>query len=262
MPIMIVKTAVSALWTAPPALLGEAAHRLDALLAGAAPGTEIFFRADDVAAPGEACRRMLAAFARHGLPLHLAVTPAWLTPARWEVLRQWGGERDLWCWHQHGWRHVNHQRAGRKGEFGADRSLADKRADLARGRERLEAIMGARFSPVFTPPWNRFDAQTAQLLLEAGYVAVSRSDGAQRTVPMPGDLPDIPVNVDLHTRRESDPVQGIAALVRELETALASGRVGVMLHHQRMNDAAFGFLDRCLAAVAQSGLASIRLDDR
>jgi peptidoglycan/xylan/chitin deacetylase (PgdA/CDA1 family) len=263
---MIVKTAVSALWTAPPALLGEAAHRLDALLdgvgAGAASGTEIFFRADDVAAPGEACRRMLETFARHGLPLHLAVTPAWLTPARWDVLRRWAGERDLWCWHQHGWRHVNHQREGRKGEFGVDRSVADKRADLARGRDRLAAIMGARFSPVFTPPWNRFDAQTAQLLLEAGYVAVSRSDGAQRRVPMPGNLPDIPVNVDLHTRRESDPAQGITALLVEFEAALASGRVGVMLHHQRMNDAAFSFLDHCLAAVARSDLTPIRLDKR
>ncbi|WP_285906614.1 polysaccharide deacetylase family protein [Pseudodesulfovibrio pelocollis] len=257
---MIVKTTVSALWSAPQSLLDDGLRRVDTLLAGAAPGVEVFFRADDVAAPGEACERMLEIFARHGLPLHLAVTPAWLTPARWDVLHRWAGDSDQWCWHQHGWRHVNHQRAGRKGEFGDERTPEAKRADLARGRARLEAIMGARFSPVFTPPWNRFDAQTARLLHEAGYVAVSRWAGAQGAVPTPEGLPDIPVNVDLHTRRESDPAEGLDALLREIEGGLASRRVGFMLHHQRMNDAAFGFLDRCLAAVAGSGLKPIRLD--
>ncbi|MUM77098.1 polysaccharide deacetylase family protein [Pseudodesulfovibrio sp. F-1] len=257
---MIVKTAVSALWCAPQSLLEEGLRRLDALFAQAGPGVEVFFRADDVAAPGEACARMLKTFSRHGVPLHLAVTPAWLTPARWKVLRRWAGDGEQWCWHQHGWRHVNHQRTGRKGEFGDGRTLEAKRADLARGRTRLEAIMGAWFSPVFTPPWNRFDAQTAGLLHEAGYVAVSRWAGAQRTVPTPEGLPDIAVNVDLHTRREPDPAEGLEALLREVGAALASGRAGFMLHHQRMNDAAFIFLDRCLSAVAASRLAAIRLD--
>jgi len=257
---MIVKTAVSALWGVPQSVLDASLDRLDALLAQAGPGAEVFFRADDVAAPGDACRRMLDIFARHGLPLHLAVTPAWLTPVRWDALRRWAGDRGQWCWHQHGWRHVNHQRTGRKGEFGDERTLEAKRADLARGRERLEAIMGEAFSPVFTPPWNRFDAQTARLLHEAGYAAVSRWTGAQRDVPTPEGLPDIPVNVDLHTRREADPAEGLEALLREIGAALASGRAGFMLHHQRMNDAAFRFLDRFLSAVAASRLAAIRLD--
>lgn len=257
---MIVKTTVSALWRAPQPLFDDGLRRLEELLAAAGPGAQVFFRADDVAAPGEACARMLETFARHGLPLHLAVTPAWLTPARWDVLRRLAGDGDQWCWHQHGWRHVNHQRAGRKGEFGDERDIEAKRTDLARGRERLESIMGERFSPVFTPPWNRFDAQTALLLREAGYVAVSRWTGAQRAVPTPPGLPDIPVNADLHTRREADPAAGMDGLLREVEGALAAGRLGFMLHHQRMNDAAFVFLDRCLAAVAESGLVPVRLD--
>jgi peptidoglycan/xylan/chitin deacetylase (PgdA/CDA1 family) len=257
---MIVKSTVSSLWLADPLVLAAGADRLDAILVGAPARTDVFFRADDVAVPSDPCRRMLGLFRRHGVPLHLAVTPAWLTEARWAILKEWAGSDDLWCWHQHGWRHVNHQRRGKKGEFGDDRDREDKAADLASGRARLQAIMGESFSPVFTPPWNRFDAETADLLLGAGYVAVSRSDGAQRKVPLPSLLPDIPVNVDLHTRREADPAEGLDALLHEFEAGVRSGRVGVMLHHQRMNDAAFVFLDRCLAAVAGSGLRRIRID--
>ena len=54
---------------------------------------------------------------------------------------------------------------------------------------------------------------------------------------------DIPVNVDLHTRREQTPADGWRQLLGELENAMGSGRCGVMIHHQRMNRAAFEFLD-------------------
>jgi len=258
--IMIVKSVISSLWTAGPDLLERTVAELAAALSAAPAGTGIFFRADDVAVPGEACRRMMTLFRDHGVPLHLAVTPAWLTAPRWSVLREWSGGTDLWCWHQHGWRHVNHQREGKKGEFGTDRDRDAKAADLARGRARLEELMGECFSPVFTPPWNRFDAETGDILLRAGYSAVSRSDGAQRAVPLPPELPDFPVNVDLHTRREADPEQGLRALVDEAAAAAQTGRIGFMLHHQRMNEAALEFLDRLLAVVAASGLEPVRLD--
>jgi len=103
--------------------------------------------------------------------------------------------------------------------------------------------MGDDFQPIFTPPWNRFDNETGEALLELGYRAVSRSNGEQKKVPLPNGLPDVPINVDLHTRSEVDPVEGLTALLEEFGEAVESGRVGVMLHHQRMNEAAFMFLD-------------------
>jgi len=254
---MIVKTLVSPCWLASEAQLAASAERAAGLLASAAPGTGLFFRADDLGAPGDNCRRMLEAFRARRVPLHAAVTPAWLTPARWDVLRAWAGDDDLWCWHQHGWRHRNHQATGKKGEFGTDRTSDELRADLAAGRDRLAAIMGADFRPVFTPPWNRFDPRVGPILLDLGFTAVSRSAGAERKVPLPPELPDVPVNVDLHTRREPDPAEGLARLEAELAAALATGRAGLMLHHQRMNPAAFAWLDRVLAAV--DGMAAPRL---
>ncbi|WP_419786371.1 polysaccharide deacetylase family protein [Pseudodesulfovibrio sp.] len=256
---MIVKNIISPCWLAPEADLDRAADRAAEILS--ASPVPVFFRADDLGVPGDKCRRMLDLFRTRGVPLHLAVTPAWLTPARWNVLREWAGEDDLWCWHQHGWRHLNHQTSGKKGEFGTERNDAELRADLTHGRDRLAEILGDAFRPVFTPPWNRFDPRVGPILKDLGFKAVSRSSGEDKKVPLPLGLPDLPINVDLHTRREEDPAEGLEHLIIEFKNAVAEGRVGLMLHHQRMNDAAFAFLDRCLEAVAgPDGPELIRLD--
>jgi len=155
----------------------------------------------------------------------------------------------LWCWHQHGWRHLNHEVRGKKQEFGPARTGEETRTALMKGWRRLESVMGESFVPVFTPPWNRCDGKTLRLLLELGYRAVSRFQGSQPLPP--GVLPDIPANVDLHTRREADGLAGRHNLLSELQSGLSSGRCGVMIHHRRMNDSAFGFLEDLLACVVR-----------
>ncbi|NDV20073.1 polysaccharide deacetylase family protein [Pseudodesulfovibrio sp. JC047] len=240
---MIVKTHIASLWHTPSR---DGLRRITDLIDEAPDDTALFFRADDVAVPGGNCRQMMDLFIAHGIPLHMAVTPAWLTQTRWEILNGWAGDSNLFCWHQHGWQHRSHQTSGKKSEFGDHRPAQDKTADLLKGKERLTHIMGPAFSPAFTPPWNRFDAQTGTALAELGYTCVSRSAGEQRKVPLPDSLPDIPINVDLHTRNEADPKQGWTALATEFQTAIQSGRIGIMLHHQRMNPAAMAFLDTCL----------------
>jgi hypothetical protein len=101
--------------------------------------------------------------------------------------------------------------------------------------------MGRDFYPVFTPPWNRCGLSTLILLKELGYHAVSRSIGSQPSTP--DQLPDFQVNVDLHTRKEQFPSAGWDGLFDDLKGALLSGFCGIMIHHQRMNEAAFAFLE-------------------
>jgi peptidoglycan/xylan/chitin deacetylase (PgdA/CDA1 family) len=202
----------------------------------------VFFRADDVAVPGKGFTQLMDLFERRRTPLSLAVVPAWLSRPRWWRLRAFPrGRSSQWCWHQHGWRHINHEPTGKKQEFGPNRTGAQIKSDLIRGRRRLEALMGEDFYPVFTPPWNRCDLSTLILLKELGYHAVSRNDGSR---PLPLDpLPDFYVNVDLHTRREQGPVSGWNGLFIDLKQALLSGFCGIMIHHQRMNQGAFEFLE-------------------
>jgi hypothetical protein len=78
------------------------------------------------------------------------------------------------------------------------------------------------------------------LLRDIGYAAVSRSRGSRPKVT--GELTDFFVNVDLHTRKERDPSLGWRNLFNELQQGINSERCGIMIHHQRMNAAAFDFL--------------------
>lgn len=244
---------VSALWRFLPLDLSS---RMDRCFSAALEKVDtkhpcyVFFRADDVAVPGANFVRLMDLFTRHRAPLCLAVVPAWLTPTRWRHLKRIGPKApSLWCWHQHGWRHVNHEPEGKKQEFGPGRSILKIRDDLIRGKRHLQALMGDSFSPFFTPPWNRCDQKTLELLKELKYQAVSRS---QKSLPQsPDGLPDFAVGIDLHTRKEVHPLLGWECLYSELGGALSHGLCGIMIHHQRMNEAAFFFLEALIQALSR-----------
>ena len=217
---------------------------------GQGAGT-IFFRADDVAVPGRQFSRLMDLFSAYGVPLSLAVVPAALTRKRWQYLKGFEKKNPLrWCWHQHGWRHVNHETEGKKQEFGGGRAVSVIQRDLVRGKERLEMLMGDHFFPVFTPPWNRCSSSTLKLIKELGYAAVSRSRGSKTQSP-PG-LPDYFVNVDLHTRKEKGPAEAWEKLFSELRQAIASKHCGIMIHHRMMNGAAFDFIEVLLKKLVES----------
>lgn len=240
---------VAPLWRRVPSDLKDRLEQsVQAAVADARGPGHIYFRADDIAVPGSRFQQLIKIFSRRQTPLNLAVVPAWLTRARWEALKGLGAKAPpLWCWHQHGWRHANHEIRGKKQEFGPARLRTGLIDDLNKGRRRLEGVMGGAFYPVFTPPWNRCDARTLEGLAANGYLGVSRSR-ASRPAPPPG-LADLSVNTDLHTRREPNPADGWQGLLAELEAAIRNGVCGVMIHHQRMNPAAFQFLDDLLSVL-------------
>jgi len=221
----------------------------------------IFFRADDIAVPGKQFAHLLKIFSQYRVPLCLAVVPAWLTRPRWLALKRVArnaGSR--WCWHQHGWRHINHEVKGKKQEFGPLRSRDDLEHDIACGRQRLEKLLGKSFFPVFTPPWNRCSQGALDVLNSLGYTAVSRSRGSKSSTL--NGLPNFDVNVDLHTRKEKVAADGWHNLFDELQQAIASGRCGIMIHHQRMNQTAFEFLEILLKTlVGNGGLNLVQFKD-
>ncbi len=61
--------------------------------------------------------------------------------------------------------------------------------------------------------------------------------------PAPRALPGFCVDVDLHTRKGIDPATEWSRLFAELTEYLFSGRCGIMIHHRKMNAAAFDFLE-------------------
>lgn len=242
---------ISALWHAVPSdiktqlaqtiLAGIEEHRANGCPASASP--TIFFRADDIAIPSDRCKTMLQIFAQTDTPLGLAAVPAWSTAEHIETLLSVAPEKNaLWCWHQHGWAHENNAKQGRKCEFGNDRPSPECAEDLQQGYDTLQSLLEDSFCPLFTPPWNRISNANIQLLKDTGFKAISRAASA----PHQKILPDIPINVDLHTRNELTAAKGWSGLLAELRAGIASGRCGIMLHHDRMNKAAEDFLQQLL----------------
>ena len=222
--------------------------RLEGLLSGQRP--LLFYRADDIGVPDVVFQQLAGLFLDYGQPLCPALVPAWLDAQRWRQLKAFTRGSDLFCWHQHGYTHRNHEASGRKSEFGDSREAAALREDILRGRDRLERFLGTDFCPVFTPPWNRCSAQALDILVQEGFLAVSRWQETKPTAP----LVDLAVNVDLHTLRQETAEACGERLVRDWQRGIEAGRLGIMLHHQCMNEHAFDFLERIMSMVDRLGL--------
>jgi len=202
----------------------------------------LFFRADGVGVPGKLFSRLLDIFIKHNTPLSLAVVPSWLYESRWDIIKSTAHKKkSLFCWHQNGWKHTNYEDSEVKQEFGPARSISEIIDDLEKGWVRLESVLGDDFYPAFTPPWNMCSETTLQLIRELKYNSISRFHGISPKAP--NSLPEFPVNIDLHTRKETDPLRDWKKLINEIKATVSYGYCGIMLHHKYMNDNAFDFLE-------------------
>lgn len=216
--------------------------------------TEVFFRADDIGAGGRAFETLCRFFRKHDVPLGMAVVPAWLSEVRRDLLfRSAPLEEDLWDWHQHGWRHVNWQRSGKKSEFSDQRPIEKQWRDIHQGRQKMEQVFGSRFLEVFTPPWNRLSISTIKILQQLQFKGVSLAGPLPRGAKLTSPLKNLRVQIDLHTRKAVDGEADYAALLEEITSYLARKEpVGIMIHHQRMTPFAFEFLDELLGSFKMS----------
>lgn len=194
---------------------------------------EIFFRDDDAGWEDDRLRALLDRFARVGMPIDLAVIPMALTAPLARELRQRVADAPaLLGLHQHGYAHVNHESAGRRCEFGTDRSREDQRRDIERGASRMWDRLGPVVDPVFTPPWNRCTSATGHCLLDLGFRVLSREHRAE-PLGLHG-LAELPVTIDWCRREDG----GIADAGRVADRVVAGLRgerpVGIMLHHAVM----------------------------
>src|SRR5262249_56130448 len=110
--------------------------------------------------------------------VNLGVIPGRLTAACAEWLAQSIGAAPATLeLNQHGWLHLNHEREGRKCEFGPSRTYAEQLADVAQGRERMTEAFGPDWFPAFIPPWNRCTEDTYRALDHLGFRALSAKRG-------------------------------------------------------------------------------------
>ena len=225
-------------WTAP------LRRRLDLL----ASPVSCFFRDDDAGRSDPQLRSLVGVFAEAGTAVDVAAIPAAVGRASMAALVPHLGD-GLVSIHQHGWAHTNHELTGRGSEFGASRPSTDQLGDLLRGARVLSELFEGRVAPFFTPPWNRCEALTAQLLAAHGYTMLS----CDRSAPRRGvdGLQELPVTVDWVRQWRGG---GSSAVCDEIAAAIGDGElsgspVGLMLHHAEMSFAEFAALAELLAVL-------------
>jgi peptidoglycan/xylan/chitin deacetylase (PgdA/CDA1 family) len=207
----------------------------DALDNARAP-VRVFIRDDDAGWADERLVGLLDLLADLGLPVDLAAIPTEVgTAIARELSERIDAPGPPVGVHQHGCAHVNHEREGRKAEFGSSRSAGDQRRDILEGRRLLGALLGGRVAPIFTPPWNRCSAVTAACLGELGFRVLSR-DAAAPAATVPG-LSEVPIHVDWFARRKGERLSR-AAVAERMAADITRGAapLGVMLHHTLMNE--------------------------
>jgi predicted glycosyltransferase len=230
----------------------SSASWLDALrraLDTASRSIPFFFRNDDVGWENARLFALLDLFNNHDIPIDLAVIPKAISQITAKRLCKFGTVSI----HQHGYAHLNHEPVGRKCEFGESRSREQQLADITAGKQRLLDLFGPNTESIFTPPWNRCTAVTADCLREAGFTILSR-DVTATPLSVAGLL-ELPVSVDWFARRKRVPLPPHE--IGELLAAAASesAPVGVMLHHAIMNEEERGRLDELLKLLSSHSQA-------
>jgi len=219
----------------------------------------LWWRDDDAGRPDSALDRLLRMAANVGLPLGLAVVPAWLTTPVAEAIRS-APESVVVL--QHGFNHVNHEteippgeRKVRPAEYGMARPAWVSLDEAGKGAQRLRTAFGSRSLPVFVPPWNRIAANVLAGLPGVGYHAVSAFRPRPRAEPVPGLL-QVNCHVDPILWRQGKRFAGAAGTLEGLRAHLAARRrehvdpaepTGLLTHHRDMEEPCWDFLAELLA---------------
>jgi hypothetical protein len=209
--------------------------------AGAGRRVTFWLRDDDAITATPALDRLMSLAATFDIPVVLAVIPM---PAEPALASSLAGARTRIA--LHGFAHANHAGEGeKKQELGSHRPAATVLDELARGRDRLDALFPGRTVAMLVPPWNRIAADLILHLPGLGLRWLSAFGPEPPTTPAE-NLVRIDCQLDImdwRTRR-SHPADILAARLAELVRQRRStpGPIGVLTHHLVHDDAAWTFL--------------------
>ncbi len=230
------------------------------LAAWAAAGrvADFWLRDDDAQEPSPALDRLLEITGANAVPLALAVIPVGAVEGLAKRLETAPWVNVL----QHGYAHRNHAGADdKKCELGAARPAEHVTAEIAVGRQSLEALFGALALPVMAPPWNRIAPSLIPMLPEIGFTGLTRFDARKRAQAVSG-LAQTNTHVDIIDWRGGRGFVGEEAALGTIVEHLAARRggavdtgepTGILTHHHDHDEACWVFLGALLSRLAGRG---------
>lgn len=215
---------------------------------GAAGLTATFWwRDDDAIEPTKQLERLLAV--ARPLPIAMAVISGAVTPPLAERLLS--SQRIVVL--QHGWQHRNHGASSNThSEYPGDRPAADVAKEFREGRERLSALFGERFQPVFTPPWHGFHEKFLPLLAQSGLWSISRG-GPRSDAAKAAGLFESNIHAGLLDWSGAPEFVGVERAINRLLAHLKGRRLGsndvdeptgILTHHLVQDAPSYKFIER------------------
>ena len=215
---------------------------------------KVFFRNDDGGWADKRLQQLTNEFIQQELPLDIAVIPDVLSEQSADVISALLDAGSRVAIHQHGFSHNNHQLSGRACEFGTDRNSKQQKDDIEKGQKKLAAVFGSQVKPVFTPPWNRCTSETAVALQSLRFQYLSRIIGS---APIESVMPELPVAIDWLKKRKGKRLN-TAELIEYISGLLNTDDeiIGVMLHHEHMDQENRILLSQFIESLRQSQMVS------
>lgn len=223
----------------------ELAAALDAI-AEDGKAIRVWWRDDDAGRDHPKLDRLLELALRRGLPVALAVVPAWLEDAAQARIAASPHASVL----QHGFAHRNHAPSGAKSCELGGREIGIILAELAQGRAMLLDAFGASFLAVLVPPWNRIDRRLIRRLTACGFCGLS-TFGRREAPEAAAGLTQVNTHLDpIDWRGERLFVGEVAALERLIAVLDPDEPIGILSHHLAMDEPGWQFLDQLLGVLA------------
>lgn len=206
----------------------------------------LWWRDDDAVASTPALDRLLTVARQPNgtpVPLCLAAIPAQADG----TLAARAAENPYLSILQHGFAHRNHAPPDeKKAELGDHRPAKAVLAELADGRQRLQALFGDRFLPVLVPPWNRMAPAVRD-----GLPGIGLQNYSVYGPRAPDDGSATNTHADIIDWHHGRGFVGTAAALRLIAGHLAARRegradadepTGLLTHHLVQDEAGWSFL--------------------
>lgn len=192
----------------------------------------LWWRDDDAIEPTLALGQLSDMADRLGLPVHLAIIPAFVQNSLVDMVSDHPLIPIV-----HGWSHHSHASEDqKKAEYPANRRLADMTDEVAKSLAALIDLFGDELCPIFVPPWNRISSELIAELPTVGYKVLSTFTPRKAQIAAPG-LIQINTHLDPIAWHDGKSLIDPAALIDQVTHQLTDRRTGTA-----DNDEPYGIL--------------------